>query len=331
MSRSRILAFASLGIVALGAAVAVGALVSSSARSGAGPLPAAGLVLPADTSFLVGIDVKRLTVSALYQTQAAARAAARPEAVKELEQSTGLRLERDLDLVILAGSKVKRGVALGFGQFDEDELSRAIAARPGVSVDKLGGATLYAFETGAAQGARAVALLDERTILLGDVEQVREALTAHGRGAKPLQSNPTLLALLARVKPGAAFWMVGDQSLLSSLSATLPSPGGSGASLTLPSLQGLVVTGDVEANVWVHLIGDTADAAAAKNLADLLRGFVAIFALQASQKPELAGLSPAFSVTQNASQVLVDVRIAPEALAHLAAKSAPGAASAARP
>ena len=320
MSRSRVLAFASLGIVALGAAVAVGALVTSSARVGVGPLPSTALALPADATFLVGIDVKRLTASALYQKQAAAR----PEVFKELEDSTGLRLERDVDLVVLAGSKAERGVALAFGPFDEFKLSRAIEAKAGVTTDKVAGATRYAFAGSASKAARGIAFLDKGTILLGDGAQVRETLEAHGQGKTPLQSNATLLELLARVKPGSTFWMVGDQSLLANLPTTLPSLTGSGASLTLPALQSLIVTGDVEPLVSLQLTGDAADEAAARNLADLVRGLVAILGMQASQKPEWKELSSALSVTQNASQVLVNFRIAPEALERLATKSAPG-------
>jgi len=331
MSRSRMLTFASVGTFALGAAVAVGALVTSSARDAVGPLPAAGLLLPADAAFLVGIDVKRLTSSALYQKQAAAHAALRPEAFKELEESTGLDFERDVERVLLAGSKTRRGVALAFGQFDEYKLSRAIEARPGVAADKVAGITLYAFAANAARGARGVAFLDKGTILLGDLAQVRETLEAHGQGRTPLQSNAMLLKLLSRVPPGSTFWMVSDPTLLANLPATLLSPGGSGASLTLPALQSLVVTGEVEPLVSLQLTGEAADAAAARNLADLVRGLVAIFGIQASQKPEWKELSSALSVTQNASQVLVNFRIAPEALERLAAKSAPGGASPAQP
>jgi hypothetical protein len=327
MSRSRALALASIGIVALGAAVAVAALVTSSARTGVGPLPSAGLVLPADATFLVGIDVKRLTSSALYQKQAAAR----PEVFKELEDSTGLRLERDVELVVLAGSKTKRGVALAFGPFDESKLSRGIEARQGVSADKVAGTTLYAFAASASKSARGVAFLDKGMILFGDVAQVRETLEARGQSRTPLQSNATLLELLARVKPGSTFWMVGDQSLLANLPSTLSSPSGSSASLTLPALQSLIVTGDLEPLVSLHVTGGTADEAAAKNLADMVRGFVAIFALQASQKPELKELASALSVTQNATEVLVNLQIAPAVLERLGGKSAPGAAAPAQP
>ncbi len=327
MSRSRILAFASGGIVALGVTLAVGALVTSPSRAGVGPLPSAGLVLPADATFLVGIDVKRLTASALYQQQAAAR----PEVFKELEDSTGLRLERDVELVVLAGSKTQRGVALGFGPFDASKLSRAIEAKPGVGMSKVAGITLYAFAAGASKPARGIAFLDKGTILLGDVAQVRETLEAHGQGKTPLQSNATLLKLLAHVKPGSTFWMVGDQSLLSNLPAAFGSPGGSGGSLTLPALQSLIVTGDLEPLVSLHVTGGTADEAAAKNLADMVRGFVAIFALQATQKPELKELASALSVTQNATEVLVNFQIAPAVLERLGGKSTPGAAAPAQP
>ena len=57
--------------------------------------------------------------------------------------------------------------------------------------------------------------------------------------------------------------------------------------MTLPNLQSLLVTGDLESAVSLSVTGETTDEAAAKNLADVVRGFTALIALQAAQKPEL--------------------------------------------
>ena len=104
MSRSRLVVFASFLVVAVGVVAAVGALYLDPARAAVGPVPAEGLSLPAETRFLVGIDVPRLVNSALYKRQLA-KAGSRPQPFVELEEKTGLNPERDVDLVLLAGTR----------------------------------------------------------------------------------------------------------------------------------------------------------------------------------------------------------------------------------
>jgi len=104
---------------------------------------------------------------------------------------------------------------------------------------------------------------------------------------------------------------------LAHLPKTVPGPGGSeGAApaISLPALRSVIVTGDLEPQLSFSVTGDTADAAAAKNVADLVRGFVALASLQASQKPELAQLATAVSVTTEEARVHVNGRFPYELL-----------------
>jgi hypothetical protein len=168
--------------------------------------------------------------------------------------------------------------------------------------------TVYAFPEDAGRPT-AVAFLGERALLFGPKAQVEAAVSSRTRGEAPLRTNTGLVALIAKVRPGSTFWMVGDQSLLASLPATVPSPGGGGASVTLPALRSLTVTGDLDPEVSLAVTGEAADEAAARNLADLVRGAVALVSLQAQQKPELAQLASAISVATEANKVLVSARI----------------------
>jgi hypothetical protein len=75
----------------------------------------------------------------------------------------------------------------------------------------------------------------------------------------------------------------------------------------------------------LSVTGETTDAAAAKNLADVVRGFAALLQLQAAQKPELQQLSSALSVTSEGSRVLLSARLPYELLDALQAPAAPPA------
>lgn len=332
MTRSRLVVLSSAVVVAVGALVALGAFVLDPARAAVGPLPAEGLVLPADARFVAGFDVKRFVASPLYLKYGREKMApARPQAFAELEEKTGLNPERDVDQLVVAGvgKGPRPGLALVLGTFDRAKLSRAIETekKGKVTWRAVAGTTVYLFDEGQAQGAGAAAFLDDHALLLGSADTVEAAVTNRAQGKLSLRSNAALMALLEGVKPGSTFWMVGDQSLLASLPTTLPAPGMTGdasatASINLPPLKSLVVTGDLDPVIGLAITGEAADEAAAKNLADVVRGFIALANLQAGQKPELKQLASAFSVTTEATRVQVNARIPYELIEALQPKKA---------
>ena len=74
--------------------------------------------------------------------------------------------------------------------------------------------------------------------------------------------------------------------------------------------------------VALQITGETADAAAAQNLADIVRGLVAMLSLQAQQKPELKQLASAVNVTTQEHRVQVNARFPYELLDTLQPKKA---------
>jgi len=317
MTRSRAVVLLSSLVVVAGALAATGAFYLSPARAAVGPLPAEGMVLPADTRFVVGVDVRRLVASDLYAKN---RASMRPEAFAELEARTGVNPERDVDQIVIAGGPSAgagphgAGIVLVSGRFDRYKLSRALeTTHKDVTWKDHQGTTVYLFGEGR-KGAGAAAFLDDDTLVLGSQAAVEETVASRARGSAPLRTNTAIMALLGRLKPGSTFWMVGDQSLLATLPRSLPAPGGGdGASLQLPAVRTVLVTGDVDPQVALDITAETADEAAAKNLGDVVRGLTALAALQGNNKPELKELAAGLNVTTEANEVHVTARI-PHAL-----------------
>jgi hypothetical protein len=313
MTRGRLVVFVSMAVVITGVMAGLGALLLDPARAAVGPLPPEGLALPKDARFVVGFDVKRLTESPFYRKYA--RQHARPDAFTDLEARIGLDPERDLDEVFVAGSggDPGAGVALVLGRFDRTKLMQAVEAKKdGVTWKGLAGTNVYLFSEGSRRAA-AVAFLDDRTVVVGSQAGVEATVTNRASGKGGLGGNPALVRLLEQLKPGAAFWMVGDQSLLASLPKSVPAPGAA-TGLTLPDLQSLLVTGELESAVSLSVTGETTDEAAAKKLADVVRGFAALIQLQATQRPELKELGSAISVTSEGSRVLLSARFPYELL-----------------
>jgi len=327
MTRSRSVVLGSSFVVMVGVLVAVGAFYMSPARAAVGPMPAEGLVLPADTRFVVGLDVRRMVASELY-TNNAGRHPLRPDAFADLEARTGVNPERDVDHVVIAGGPSAGtgpntpGLVLVSGRFDRYKLSRALeTSRKDVTWKDHQGTTVYLFREGR-KGAEAAAFLDDDTLVFGGQAAVEATIGSRAGGKAPLRTNAVLMALLERVKPGSTFWMVGDQSLLSNLPKGVPGPGGSdGAGVQLPSLRNLMVTGDLDPQIALEVTAETADEVAAKNLADMVRGLLAFAALQGNQKPELKELASAVNITTEVNQVHLNARIPHELFLSLQPKN----------
>jgi hypothetical protein len=309
MKSSRLVVVAAGSVVGLGVALALGALVFDPARAFVGPMPAEGLVLPADAKFVMGLDVKRFVQSPFYARYA--RQGGAPASFGDLEEKTGLDPARDVDQVIIAGRPDQGNegaVVLVRGRFDRYKLSRAIETREkGVTSKKHEGNTVYLFNEGR-KGAGALAFLgsDDDLIVMGSQKAVEGAVSSHFQGQTPLKQNTALLGLLERVKPGSTFWVVGDQSLL----AQMPTGNASPASgMQIPQLKGLLVTGELDPMVTLDVIGDAPDAKGATQLAQMVQGLIAFGTMQAAQKPELKDLPNAFSVTTEGSSVHLSARL----------------------
>jgi hypothetical protein len=332
MTRSRLAVLVSMTIVAVGVITGLGALWLDPARAAIGPLPGEALILPQDAKFLMGLDVKRFAASPFY-AKYASRRGMQPDGLRELEEKTGLNPVRDIDRIVVAGApgagKHNPGLVLAFGRFDLYKLGRALETDGKAAGHRFEGLTVYAFDE-EGDHPRAIAFLDEGSLLFGPLDRVEAAVTSRARGEAPLKGNAALLGLVEKVRPGSTFWVVGDQSLLAGLPTSIPAPGASadGATVNLPALRSLTVTGDLDPEVSLNATGEAADEAAAKNLADVVRGLVALASLQAQQKPELQQLASAVSVATDANRVLVSARLPYELLDALQAKSKPEAAPA---
>ena len=329
MTRSRVAVLVSSIVVVVGLAAGLGALWLSQARAAVGPMPAEALVLPADSRFVMGFDVKRFTASPFYARFASERGM-QPEALRELEEKTGLNPARDIDQIVVVGSPAAGkgpGLAMVFGRFDTYKLGRAMETEGKAVGHNVDGVSVYAFKEEDAQSL-AMALLDENHLLFGPRPAVEATVGVRTRGETPLRQNAVLLGLVEKVRPGSTFWMVGDQTLLAGMPTSVPAPGASadGATVSLPALKSLTITGDLDPQVSLSVTGEAADELAAKNLADVVRGFVALMSLQSRQKPELQQLASAVSVATEQNRVLVSARVPYELLDALRAQATPGVA-----
>jgi hypothetical protein len=339
MRGSRFVVVVSAAVVAAGLSTAVGLGLLSPARAAVGPLFGEALALPAQVNFVAGLDVRRVLDSPLYAKFLAEREDRdTPGPLREMQERTGVDPERDVDQIVVAGWQDEAGKSKGavvlLGRFDVSEISSLIEAESeNVTWKKVGDSTMYLINEEARQGGEksdvpgALSFLGDSAIVVGDPGAVETTLrNFHGGSGQGLEANAALIGRVEGLRSDAAFWAVGDATALSKAPQAVPGAGGAG--MKIPPLTSLSMTGDLDPAVAVELVGEAADAEAAKNLADMIRGLVAFASLQANQRPELQQLATAISITTEALLVRVNARFPYELIESLRAQAEPADAEA---
>jgi hypothetical protein len=331
MNRSRRLIATAAAVSVLGVGLAFATRLTGTARAAVGPVPPEALALPADSSMVMGFDVRALTGSQFYAKFGGEGGPGRVDALAELESKTGLNPERDIDSVVVAiraGAKARTAGesthgpenALVFvtGRFDAARLESSIPEKGKASKERRDGVTIYREATGKSNGA--VALLDAGILVAGDAASVdvflANRLTGHG-----IRDNQELVSLLETIEPGSTFWAVGGPSVLARMTSEVGGP-----AANLPSIKQVVAYGHLDPEVGMTATAEAADAKSATKIADVLRGFSAMLSLQAGQKAELAQIADSISVATEDDKVHVKATITHELIESL--KKTAGAAHA---
>jgi hypothetical protein len=273
-----------------------------------GPLPGRALVLPADSALLAGIDAKAFFASAGYQQLTSGEIpslgqALSPEqaetlkkqvregiqkGLQEAEDKTGIRLDTDLERVVLAVSdldaKEPRFALLAWGTFDPEKVRRAVEASLQAEGETLTAKTVEGTTVHVASAtgkpAAALAFPDEKTLLAGQAAVVETIVASRARRERPIQANASLMALVKGLDPGSGYWIVMDEPFVARMQKEA---GGSRPPVPLPRT--LTLAGKFDGGL--ELAGEMADAAAAKNLADMIQGGLALARMQLAQDPEM--------------------------------------------
>ena len=321
MNRSRRLVLTAAAVSVLGVGFAFSTRLAGTARAAIGPVPTEALALPADSSIVMGFDVRALTSSQFYAKFGGEGEPGRVQAFEELERRTGLNPARDIDSVIVAiqtdGRETTQagrhgekdgGLVFVTGRFDAARLESSIPDAGKAHKERRDGVTIYREADGKSNGM--VALLDAGILVAGNATYVERFLEnrATGRG---LRDNNELVARLGRIEPGSTFWAVGGPSVLDRVT------GGTGPAANLPTVKEIVAYGHVDPEVGVTATAEAVDAKSATKIADVLRGFSAMLALQGNQKAELAQIADSISVATEDEKVHVKATITHELIESL--------------
>ena len=182
-----------------------------------------------------------------------------------------------------AKPEMPRALVMVQGTFDPARIEAFILERAGTMDEYKGRKIFVRSEDG---HDMAVGLVGSDLIAMGQGDLVRGVIDqSQGAGlAKNITSNPEMMTLI-RDNAGSTAWVVGQ---FSEISRRMRLP--SGVTGQVPPVQVVSVKANINGGVKVAVRAETGDAAAADQLRDLVRGFIALGRLQAGAKPELETL-----------------------------------------
>jgi|SRR5688572_9919850 len=179
--------------------------------------------------------------------------------------------------------QMPRALVMVQGTFDPARIEAFIRERA-VTIDEYKGRKIFVRSEDGHE--MAVGFIGSDLIAMGQSDLVRGVIDqSQGAGlAKNITSNSEMMTLI-RDNAGSTAWVVGQ---FSEISRRMRLP--SGVAGQVPPVRLVAAKANINGGVKLAIRAETGDAAAADQLRDLVRGFIALGRLQAGSKPELENL-----------------------------------------
>jgi len=228
---------------------------------------------------------------------------------EEFERETGIKIEQDIDYVLAwmspaAEPKDATGVVMLRGRFDPARLE-ALATTHGGSVEVVNGIKLLTKSNTQKDHSPALAFLESGLLAVGEESSVRAVATNGGAGPS-ISANQDLVSLIADLEGSSNLWAVGRMDALAS-QAQLPEQIAS----QLPSVKWFAASSAINGGLSGVLRAEARDEEAAKNLRDVIQGFMALAKLQAGSRPELQPVLQSLQLGGTGTTVALSFEVPP--------------------
>jgi hypothetical protein len=236
---------------------------------------------------------------------------------EEFQRETGINIEQDIDYVLAwmspgsgtnAGSAGRHGpfhdgsgMALLRGRFDQARLE-SLATAHGAKPETVGRVRLFSIDKHDGRDA-AVAFLEPGLIAMGDDATVRGAIASKAAGTS-IRANEDLMNLIADLEGSSNLWAVGRMDAVAN-QAHLPEQIAS----QIPAVKWFSASSQINGGLSGMLRAEARDDEAAKNLRDVVQGFMALAKLQAGSKPELQPLLQSIQLSGTGKTVALSFEV----------------------
>jgi hypothetical protein len=272
--------------------------------------------VPADAAVVAYADVKDVLSSEFRQRFRQLEPQSQER--NEFEQKTGINFEEDIDSVVgammpsadLTEHPEESALLLARGRFEPARLE-ALAVEHGGTVTEYNGKRIITHQDtdNPDRPAESMTLgfLDVDLVAVGSGNSVRRAIDAR-RENRNVVSNTELMRLVAELDNSNA-WAVGRFDALAN-QARLPSEIRS----QIPTISWFSAAGHINGGVSGVFKAEANDEAAAQNLRDVVRGFLALAKLQTSSKPGMKDMVDSLQLSGEGKTVALAFSVPTEVL-----------------
>jgi len=249
---------------------------------------------------------------------------------REFQEQTGINIETDIDRVV-AGLDVTSGgtanfngsgVVLARGRFDEVRIE-ALMREHGAHVDAYKGKRLITTEAKipvppspdsafpvpavppvpSSPQSFSLSFVEPGLVAVGTTTLVQHVVDLHSGGGESALTNEGLMEHIRAFGNGNV-WAVGRFDVLRARSK-IPDA----VADRIPPITWFSVNGRIDSGLQAALSAETRDDESAKNLRDVVRGFLALAKLQTSTKPEYQRFVDSLQLTGTGNTVALSVEI----------------------
>lgn len=230
----------------------------------------------------------------------------------EFQQKTGVDIEHDINTVVAAltsipeqGSEPENSILiLARGRFEQSRLE-ALALEHGGQVEDYNGKRLLSHPEGSDGEHMAIGFLEADLIALGGYDAIKRSIDAHG-GRNIVSTNADIMRQIGELDASNA-WAVGRFDAIAG-SAQLPSE----IQAHLPAIQWFSAATHINGGVSGVFKAEARDEEAAKNMRDVLNGFLALARMQSSARPELQTMVDSLQLSGDGKNVAVSFTLPSE-------------------
>ena len=278
--------------------------------------------IPADAAIVAYANVRDVMASQFRQSLKQVLPDQDKGGQNEFQTKTGIDIERDIDHVVACiqpGSTDTdhNGFVLLRGNFDAarlEALAREHGAQaaqsPGNNVRLLRWTPGYT-DRGDTDKPRhgnkpaAIGFVEPGLIVLGDEASIQRAFSP---GATSIATNDELMGMIADVEGSSAnLWAVGRMDAIAKDPHLPPQ-----IAAQIPSVKTFSASSRIDGGLSGILRAEARDDEAAKNLRDVVQGFLALAKMQAGTKPEFDGLLRSVQLSGSGKTVAISFEVPSE-------------------
>jgi hypothetical protein len=282
--------------------------------------PAELKYVPADAAIVAYANVREVMASEFRQQLKQLVPEHDKHGQDEFQRETGINVEDDIDSVVACLSprdEAPAGFVMLRGRFDAARLEAKAREHKGVQVETFQGVRLLRFSHVGGDHGKTVALafVEPGLLMFGEEPALKRALA---KSVASVTDNAEMMGMIAEIEGNANLWAVGKVEALAK-NAKLPEQ----IAAQIPSVTYFQASTRVNGGLSGTLRAEARDDEAAKNLREVVQGFIALAKLQASSKPEMQSLFQSLQLSGSGKTVALSFEVPNDLINAMAPKAKP--------